>query len=790
MITYSKKLKGYRCWLGQESVWQELVQSDETARLIEEFRRTGDRETKLKLPVVNFQGYDPAVLKDGGVGKRIKNSKLWYHPTGLFMVDIDHVDDPTALFGKLPQCLSDAGVDFASSVALVHVTSSGKGLRIVMKGRAGSTVASDQKWLAALLGVEGDPHVVDYARWSFVPKESDILLQNSALLFAEPFTDIYPKTTANKYAVETFEEQEVDRSAEIAAYHELCDHINAGKFWKNGKDIKLTEIDAREFLGELFGRAESVCPFEDTLSDEYVAWLKKYQARQSLIQQYKSEGKDPKTVPPIDYTGQTVWDYNPIFFSQYRNKEGKIVNENMVGHGKPINNDVMMWILSRPTFCTVRPVTYVGHQALNKYARYCYAMPFDVDKTDVKKFDQLLNLIGMGLAPKPNLIVASGHGLHVYYLLKKPIYCGSSGGRHQTLMNRFRAGFLPVVANPVTCGKVNKDGVCSPDDLPFGQGYRMPGTRTHFKETVRVWRVEDSPLHSITELNVYIKKTSRSALQLSPEECKSLDSSWYNSEVFPKYDDKKKSKRKKRTDTPRYNKWLFKLHEDKSLCAGHRYNCIAILAYRARIDYVPFERLKNDAYGMLDYLDSLTIEEGNHFTQQDMDAALKVYHSNARYSNTMEILKSGLYPSPKEKAIQHNGRTVEDHLRRQRLLQNADDPEGKWRNKEGRPVATPQNSKEYAAVQQWRRENPENTNKSQCARDCGMTRKTVAKWWSGKQDESVLKKGGQVQDLIVDATKLFAPGSDYTIDGYTHDELIEIVTNGEWQERGIELVIG
>lgn len=71
-----------------------------------------------------------------------------------------------------------------------------------------------------------------------------------------------------------------------------------------------------------------------------------------------------------------------------------------------------------------------------------------------------------------------------------------------------------------------------------------------------------------------------------------------------------------------------------------------------------------------------------------------------------------------------------------------------------------------------------------------MTRKTVAKWWSRKQDESVLKKGGQVQDLIVDATKLFAPGSDYTIDGYTHDELIEIVTNGEWQERGIDLVMG
>ena len=117
------------------------------------------------------------------------------------------------------------------------------------------------------------------------------------------------------------------------------------------------------------------------------------------------------------------------------------------------------------------------------------------------------------------------------------------------------------------------------------------------------------------------------------------------------------------------------------------------------------------------------------------------------------------------------------------MLRDADYPDGSWRGN-GRKAETEK-------VKKWRERNPECHNKSLCARETGLDRKTVAKWWNGEVATHVSKNNRQIssgeENKVVILAKLFAPGSNYTIEGFTHNELLGIVTSGRWKELGLEL---
>ena len=175
------------------------------------------------------------------------------------------------------------------------------------------------------------------------------------------------------------------------------------------------------------------------------------------------------------------------------------------------------------------------------------------------------------------------------------------------------------------------------------------------------------------------------------------------------------------------------------------------------------------------------------------------------------------------KKTKRNKRKLDTHLKMARFSQNLDDPEGKWRNKDGRPVATLDNSKEAQLINEWMVNHPESSNKAACARNLGMSRTTVTKWWK-KIEERILDNPSSIVEFmeqmepislnyqhvytseefkdallnpdggiartvvpIVPMAKLFAPNSDFAVSGYTHEEVIEIVTTGKWQELGWDL---
>lgn len=173
------------------------------------------------------------------------------------------------------------------------------------------------------------------------------------------------------------------------------------------------------------------------------------------------------------------------------------------------------------------------------------------------------------------------------------------------------------------------------------------------------------------------------------------------------------------------------LWTNEKVAVGHRYHCIMFLAVYAKKCNVPFDELKKDALELVPRMEALTGNTGRHFTTQDALDALKAYkESSETYPRQLIEDRTGLRIEPNKR----NGRNTATHLERARAVQEIDYPNGSWRNVDGRPKATKENSPHYAKVQEWRNRNPNSTNKSRCARETGLSRPTVRKWWQS-QDE-------------------------------------------------------
>jgi hypothetical protein len=60
-------------------------------------------------------------------------------------------------------------------------------------------------------------------------------------------------------------------------------------------------------------------------------------------------------------------------------------------------------------------------------------------------------------------------------------------------------------------------------------------------------------------------------------------------------------------------------------------------------------------------------------------------------------------------------------------------PDGMWRENNGRKPGSKKNadnSRCASIIRDWRERNPQSHNKSLCARETGLTRPTVLRWWN------------------------------------------------------------
>ena len=179
-----------------------VVSSERVINKIAEFRklkaegRNDEADAKKRsLPIFIYQAtFDETESKNGKKARWRKQQAA--HLNGLVMLDIDHVENPVHIFGKMPKEWFEDGAK--NQVMLVHITPSGKGLRVVFKADSDiGDLSANQHHLAQQLGVEPDEACKDASRASFAPQQEEILFINDAIFdyqneeFDKRFGEVY-----------------------------------------------------------------------------------------------------------------------------------------------------------------------------------------------------------------------------------------------------------------------------------------------------------------------------------------------------------------------------------------------------------------------------------------------------------------------------------------------------------------------------------------------------------------------------------------------------------------------
>ena len=137
------------------------------------------QEVKDNLPAFIFacREFDETETAKGGMFRHRRLADC--HLNGLFMLDIDHIDNPMEVWYKMRD-----DQELMKRIALVHITSSTFGIRIVATADVSiGNLADNQIVLAQKLGYKADESCIDATRNSFAPKEEDIIYINEELLF-------------------------------------------------------------------------------------------------------------------------------------------------------------------------------------------------------------------------------------------------------------------------------------------------------------------------------------------------------------------------------------------------------------------------------------------------------------------------------------------------------------------------------------------------------------------------------------------------------------------------------
>ena len=224
---------------------------------------------------------------------------------------------------------------------------------------------------------------------------------------------------------------------------------------------------------------------------------------------------------------------------------------------------------------------------------------------------------------------------------------------------------------------------------------------------------------TIEYLNNYVPEQSRVVSyryqsRLTLKQAAEKYPEWYNRRIV--------NKRRRSTWVTSRAVYDWCLNELKQkIVVGHRYYGVMVLAVYAKKCGVTEKELEADAFGLVSMLDKMTTEEQNHFTREDILAALEMYNDNYITFPINSISKLTAVHIEKNK---RNGRKQEVHLARARAVQNIDYPNGEWRYHGGRPKG----SKQQEAIKQWRQNNPKGTIK-QCTKQIGVSKSTAYKYW-------------------------------------------------------------
>lgn len=389
--------------------------------------------------------------------------------------------------------------------------------------------------------------------------------------------------------------------------------------------------------------------------------------------------------------------------------------------------NIITTLTASDNFCLCSPISYAGKNRTADNARYLYAIAVDLDRIRIKDGEPvgLMNLwnghIGLeNRIPKPTYIVSSGTGVHLYYVLDKPIPLFQDTAKQLQNLKRELTTLIwgYGIVDISSIKDIQQEGIF--------QGFRMPGTITKHGSRARAFLTGERV--SIEYLNEYVKDGSRverytTKKDLTKAKAKELYPEWYERRI-----ERGEPSGVWHISRRLYDWWKREILENARV--GHRYWCMMILsvyAYKCGMydpkhnpNPVTREELERDCMEIMNHFESMTTADDNHFTEADVLDALEAYDSRwIKYPrDTIEYRCGFTLPHNKR-----NGQKQSDHLEEARAIRDIrQQRQGKkWTDGSGR-----KNRKLEVVI--WQTEHPNGT-KAQCHKDTGISRPTIDKWW-------------------------------------------------------------
>ena len=205
---------------GSNSEYQKFcIKEGEKKKTGEAFKSLTDEEKLVRFATSLKESKNPE--------KRMKRRVLaGIHLSGLFMFDVDHVDNPREIFEQTQQ------EGFPWEVVFAHVTSSGQGLRLVCKARVEiGNIADNQIALAKELDVKPDLSCIDASRISYAPMREDVYYLNEEELlnyyneeFYKMYCEAYRKGSTEPTKAQTRKESNENETLENDEEREINYH--------------------------------------------------------------------------------------------------------------------------------------------------------------------------------------------------------------------------------------------------------------------------------------------------------------------------------------------------------------------------------------------------------------------------------------------------------------------------------------------------------------------------------------------------------------------------------------
>lgn len=416
-----------------------------------------------------------------------------------------------------------------------------------------------------------------------------------------------------------------------------------------------------------------------------------------------------------------------VAISDKRKSDGKrkVLRYNITDELEAVENAVLS-----DDFCLCSPLSYAGKSRTAENARMLYAIAVDVDKVRIERGRPVglrslweRHIEEKGRIPRPTFIVSSGTGLHLYYVLEQPLPLFRNIAYELQVYKRelTRLIWHDSIVQIRNSAEIQQEGIY--------QGFRMPGTVTKNGGRARAFRTGERV--SMDYLNGFVKPHYQ-ALQSVDVKRRGKMSLREASERFPEWYERRIQRGEKR-GVWCINRALYEWWKERILSGaqvGHRYYCMMMLAiYAQKCSHydekknpnpVTREELEKDCFELLDYMDSLTVSEDNHFGSDDVLDALEAFDERwTTYPrDAIEYRTAVSIPANKR-----NGQNQNDHLEEARMLRDlrARRRGERWDANNGRK------SKEDV-VRRWREEHPDGR-KADCVRETGLDKKTVYKHW-------------------------------------------------------------